>query len=109
MGTDRRAQRLRGVERDRVEIGVILLAARAGFEPDLGDAQRARNQPLFDADVLDAVEGDGAVLAREHPAFDHDLVIADKEAEAQPVEPRRKQREQQERQDRRERHSPSCR
>src|SRR3546814_7573345 len=32
---DRRTQRLRGVERDRVERGIILLAPRAGLEPDL--------------------------------------------------------------------------
>src|SRR3546814_4091317 len=93
---DRRTQRLRGVERDRVERGIILLAPRAGLEPDLGDAERARDQSLLDADVLDAVERDGAVLAREDAAFDHHLVVADEEAEAQPLEPGDEQRDQQE-------------
>ncbi len=101
MGADRRAQRLRFVQPDRVEAGVILLAAGAGFEPDLGDAQRARHQPLFDADVLDAVERNGAVLARQHPAFDHHGVGADDKTKAQPLEPRGDQRDQQEGEDRR--------
>src|SRR3546814_11484120 len=66
---------------------VILLAARAGLEPDLGDAERARDQPLLDADVLDPVERNGAVLACKNAAFDHHLIVADEEAEAQPLEP----------------------
>src|SRR5690606_8174010 len=98
MRADRRAQRLRGVEADRVEAGVILLAraAGAGFEADARDAERARDQPLFDADILDAVERDGAVLARQHAAFDDDLIVADEETKAHPAEPGRAEREEQE-------------
>src|SRR3546814_5654699 len=71
---------------------VILLAARAGLEPDLGDAERARDQPLPDADVLDPVERNGALLACKNAAFDHHLLVADEEAEAQPLEPGGEQR-----------------
>src|SRR3546814_11516042 len=75
---------------------VILLAARAGLEPDLGDAERARDQPLLDADVLDPVERNGAVLACKNAAFDHHLIVADEEAEAQPLEPGGEQRNEEE-------------
>src|SRR5690606_23834971 len=53
-------------------------------------------QPLFDAHVLDTVEGDGAVLARQYAAFDHNLVRADEKAEARPCDPSRDERDQQE-------------
>src|SRR3546814_9902502 len=75
MRADRLPQGLGGVEPDRIEPRLVLrVAAGTGLEPDLGNAERARDQPLLDADVLDAVEGDGAVLAREDTAFDRDLV-----------------------------------
>src|SRR3546814_18619255 len=81
MRADRLPQGLGGVEPDRIEPRLVLrVAAGTGLEPDLGNAERARDQPLLDADVLDAVEGDGAVLAREDTAFDRDLVGADVEA-----------------------------
>src|SRR3546814_18217412 len=50
-------------------------------------AGRARDQPLFDADVLDAVKGNGAVLARAAAALDRDLVVADQKAKAPPGQP----------------------
>ena len=68
MRADRRAQRLRRVQPDRIQSGVIFLTTRPRFEPDLGDAERARDEALFDADVLNAIEGDGAMLARTNAA-----------------------------------------
>src|SRR3546814_13227246 len=82
--------------------GLVLLgAAGAGLDTDLGEVERVRNQPRFDADVLDAVKGNVAVLAREDAALDRDLVGADQKAKARPGQPGKDQRDEQEKAERR--------
>ena len=87
-GRNRRSRSRSAYERrpgDHVEVALVGARA-AGLDPDLRGAEQAREQALFDRDVLDAVVGNDAALPAHDAALDDDLAGADRVAEAPPGE-----------------------
>ena len=80
---DRLAQRL-GLGGGDIADPDLVLAARAGLEPDLDHAEQPRHQPLFEADVLDALVRHRTRGAAEQAAFDPDVALAQPIAEFPP-------------------------
>ena len=63
----------------------LVLAARPGFEPHLGQAEQAGEEFLFQADVLYPLIGHGTRAARQKAALDPDIRFAHRISKASPA------------------------
>ena len=95
--TDGFAQPAGFLQRNKAQLGIIAFAT-AGFKLDLAQPEQSGEWFLFDADILNAIIGDGACCAAQQAAFDADVVLANMIVGAQPCDPAEEQAGEQDRQ-----------